>query len=295
MGWLRLTISSDASHIEAIGGLLEQFGAVSLSYTPVTDEPLFDEGGQGGGLWQKTAVAALLDEDTDLDILMACIRNRVGMEHIHGQHIAPLQDADWLERHKAGHGPLVYGGRLCVCPSWCEPPQAIDQVIRLDPGLAFGSGSHDTTRLCLEWLAGRDLAGQRLIDYGCGSGILGLAALAMGAEQVLAVDIDAQALAATRDNAARNGLSERISTGRPEILAGAADILIANILLNPLLQLAPRFAALLAPGGDLVLSGLLANQAGECLAAYRPWFKMDAPRYSNEWAMLCGYRNSRTD
>jgi ribosomal protein L11 methyltransferase len=295
MGWLRLTVSSDASHIEDIGALLEQFGAVSLSYTPVTDEPLFDEGGRGGEFWQETAVVALLDEDVDLDILMACIQNRVGREHIHAHNIMPLQDEDWLERYKTGHHPLVFGGRLCVCPGWCEPPPDIEHVIRLDPGLAFGSGSHDTTRLCLEWLAGRDLAGKRVIDYGCGSGILGLAALAMGAEHVQAVDIDAQALLATRENAVRNALSGRITTVRPDSVEGATDLLIANILLNPLLQLAPRFAGLVAHGGDLVLSGLLAHQTGECLAAYRPWFNMQEPRFSNEWAMLRGYRNSRTD
>lgn len=295
MGWLRLTINSDASHVDDIGNLLEQFGAVSLSYTPVTDEPLFDEAGRGGEFWQETAVAALLDEDVDLDVLMACIQNRVGSEHIHAHHIAPLQDEDWLERHKAGHEPLVYGGRLCVCPGWREPPQDMACIIRLDPGLAFGSGSHDTTRMCLEWLAGRDLTGKRIIDYGCGSGILGLAALAMGAERVQAVDIDAQALAATRANAARNALSDRIRTVRPDSLEGGAEILVANILLNPLLQLAPRFAGLVAPGGSLVLSGLLAHQTGECLAAYRPWFNMQEPRFSNEWAMLCGDRNSRPD
>lgn len=295
MGWLRLTISSDASRIEDIGALLEQFGAASLSYTPVTDEPLFDEGEQGGEFWRETAVSALLNEDVDLDILMASIRNRVGSEHIHDHQIAPLQDADWLERHKSGHGPLVYGGRLCVCPGWCEPPPDISCVIRLDPGLAFGSGSHETTRLCLEWLAARDLAGKQVIDYGCGSGVLGLAALASGAERVQAVDIDAQALAATRANAARNGLSERISVILPDRLEGGADILVANILLNPLLELAPRFAELVAVGGDLVLSGLLAHQTGECLAAYRHWFNMQDPCFSNEWAMLCGNRNSRTD
>lgn len=291
MAWLRLTISSDASHIEDIGALLEQFGAVSLSYVPMAGEPLFDEGEKDAVFWEETAVTALLDEDTDLDILIACLRNRVGAGHIHSHRIAPLQDEAWCERHKQEHGPMVFAGRLCVCPSWSEPPAGITHLVSLDPGLAFGTGSHPTTRLCLEWLASRDVRDRRIIDYGCGSGVLGLAALALGASHVHAVDTDSQALAATRDNADHNSLTGGISIGPPGSVAGVeADILLANILLNPLLALADQFAERVVPGGQLVLSGLLAQQAGECLEAYRPWFKMEAPRFSNEWAMLSGSR-----
>lgn len=290
MGWLRLTVSSDAAHIEAIAVLLDRFDALSISYVPVTAEPVFDEGAQSGALWRETAVIALLDEDVDLDILLACLCNQVGAEHIRSHHVEPLPDQEWSGRHKAAHGPLIYGGRLCVCPSWCDPPARVPFVIRLDPGLAFGSGGHPTTRLCLEWLAGAGLSGARVIDYGCGSGILGLAAAALGAAAVQAVDVDAQALAAARANAAGNGLAGCLRVSRPEELAGGADVLLANILLGPLLQLAERFAGLLAPGGRLVLSGMLAHQAEECLAGYRPWFKMEAPRFNNEWVMLCGSR-----
>lgn len=290
MGWLRLTVSTDAAHAGAIAEMLERFGAVSLSYVPLTKEPLFDEGAQSGALWRETGLIALLDESVDLDILMACLRNQVGAEHIHSHHVAPLQDEAWSERHKAAHGPLVYAGRLCVCPSWCDPPAHVSTVIRLDPGLAFGTGSHPTTSLCLEWLANADLSGMRVIDYGCGSGILGLSAAALGAMTVQAVDIDDQALAAATANAASNGLAGRIRVSRPEGLEGGADVLLANILLGPLLELTERFSELLVPGGRVVLSGLLAHQAEECLAAYRPWFKMEAPRFNNEWAALCGAR-----
>ena len=122
MGWLRLTVHSDAAHVEAIGALLEQFGAASLSYSAVTSEALFDEGEQRGGLWRETAVTALLDEDVDLDILLACLRNRVGDEHLHGHRIEPLLERDWVAAYRDGHGPRVYGGRLCICPHWCEAP-----------------------------------------------------------------------------------------------------------------------------------------------------------------------------
>jgi ribosomal protein L11 methyltransferase len=290
MGWLRLTVSTDAAHVEAIAEMLERFGAASISYVPLTKEPLFDEGEESGSLWRETGLIALLDESIDLDILLACLRNQVGAEHIRSHHVAPLQEEAWSDRHKAAHGPMVYGGRLCVCPSWCDPPAHVSAIIRLDPGLAFGTGSHPTTRLCLEWLAGAELSGARVIDYGCGSGVLGLAAAVLGAVAVQAVDKDAQALAAARANTAGNGLAGLIRVCRPEELESGADVLLANILLGPLLQLAERFAGLLAPGGRVVLSGLLAHQAEECLAAYQPWFKMEAPRFSNEWAVLCGSR-----
>lgn len=297
MGWLQLTISSDASHIEEIGELLEQFGAVSVSYLPRTDEPVFADDPDSGRYWERTAVMALLDEDIDIDILIMCIRNRVGTENIHRHHLQPLSDQSWGEAHKAGHGPMVYGHRrkLCICPSWSSAPPGIEHVIRLDPGLAFGSGTHATTSLCLEWLAEAELAGKTVIDYGCGSGVLGLAALKLGAARVLAVDIDDQALLATRANAGANHLADRVTVAAPaDMDTRPADILLANILLNPLLQLAADFYGLLRPDGDIVLSGLLASQAEECLDRYRPWFNMEAPRFRDEWAMLCGRRKAET-
>lgn len=296
MGWLKLTVSTGADHVNAVGELLEQFGAASLSYAPVTGEAVFDSGGGEAVFWEQTAVTALLDEETDLDILIACLRNRAGDGNIHGCEVAPLREEDWMAVHRRDHGPLVYGDSLCVCPTWSTPPAQAHPVIRLDPGLAFGSGSHPTTCLCLEWLARANVQGTTVIDYGCGAGVLGLAALALGADRVYAVDIDDQALAATRDNAARNSLSAGLEIGPPESLAGVgADILLANILLAPLLELAPRLTGLVAAGGSLVLSGLLAQQADDCLAAYQPWFKMEAPRFNQEWAMICGTRRTDPD
>lgn len=296
MGWLQLTIGSDASHIEEIGELLEEFGAVSISYIPQTEEPVFADDPTTATYWERTAVMALLDEDVDLDILVMCIRNRVGTENIHHHRIRPLQDRAWSESHKTGHEAVVFADKLCVCPSWCRPPDNITHVIRLDPGLAFGSGSHATTGLCLEWLAGIPLRDKRVIDYGCGSGILGLAALKLGAAGVVAVDIDEQALRATRENAVNNNLAGRIRVSAPaDMETGPVDILVANILLNPLLQLAPRFHELVRPDGYIVLSGILANQAGECLERYRPWFNMAEPTFRNEWAMLYGRRKADTD
>lgn len=296
MGWLQLTIGSDASHIEEIGELLEEFGAVSISYVPQTEEPVFADDPTTATYWERTAVMALLDEDIDLDILLMCIRNRIGTENIHHHRIRPLKDRAWSESHKAGHEPEVFADKLCICPSWCRPPDNISYVLRLDPGLAFGSGTHATTGLCLEWLAGVPLEDKQVIDYGCGSGILGLAALKLGAARVVAVDIDEQALRATRENAVNNNLADRIYVRTPaDMETGTVDILMANILLNPLLQLAPRFHELVRPDGYVVLSGILANQAEECLERYLPWFNMKAPSFRDEWVMLCGRRKADAD
>ena len=170
-------------------------------------------------------------------------------------------------------------------------PEAIR--IELDPGLAFGTGTHPTTALCLEWLDSRDIAGRQVVDYGCGSGILGIAAAKLGAGSVLAMDIDPQALIATRENAERNGVSDRIAvTGDPQLAAGSADVLLANILAGPLVELAPRFAAALVPGGRLALSGLLPEQADAVTGAYRPWFHIETTTTRDGWVLLGARRQT---
>lgn len=292
MDWLRLIITSHSQYIEPLGELLENFGALSLSYLPVTDESLFADNDNGSPYWQKTSVVALLDKNIDLDILLACIRNRIGTEQILNHRIEAVTDRHWIDNHKDEHGTLVYGNKLCICPSWCTEPDNIPFVIRLDPGLAFGTGSHQTTALCLEWLAAADLNQKHIIDYGCGSGVLALAAASLGAAVVDAVDVDPQALTATRMNVEKNRFTSIIKTCTDEsaLKAECADVLVANILLNPLLELVKVFASLVKPGGRLVISGLLSVQTAECLAAYSPWFMMNGPVFRDEWAMLHGVR-----
>jgi ribosomal protein L11 methyltransferase len=291
MAWLRLTFTSYPPCLQDLGALLEQFDAISISYAPVTGDPVFGDAAVAERYWERTSVSALFDQGIDTDILIACVRNRVGTDNILDCRVELVQDANWIEAHRSGFAPRIYGGRLCICPSWCERPAEIPHIIELDPGLAFGTGAHATTALCLEWLAGNDLAGKRVIDYGCGSGILALAAAALGAAEVQAVDIDPQALLATGNNAANNRLAHKIHTTLPgNGLMQQADLLMANILLNPLLELAPVFKGSLAGNGTLVLSGILATQAHECLKAYTPWFDMHGPVYRDEWAMLCGVR-----
>lgn len=278
-------------YLEDLSGLLEKFAATSISYIPATTEPIFGDESEKNRYWEQTSVSALFDADIDTDILIACIRNQTGTENILDIKIEPVGDTNWLEKYKTGFAPMIFGNHLCICPSWLPRPPQIEYVIELDPGLAFGTGTHATTGLCLEWLATHPITGKQVIDYGCGSGILALAAAKLGARQVEAVDIDPQALIATTANARNNGLESLITTALPaDFKPQAADILLANILLNPLLRLAADLAQMVVEGGDIVLSGILSTQAEECRKVYSRWFDMDAPVFRDEWAMLTGKR-----
>ena len=189
--------------------------------------------------------------------------------------------------------PMRFGRRLWVCPRWQTPPQPDDVTVMMDPGLAFGTGTHPTTALCLEWLDEHDIRDRTVIDYGCGSGILAIAAAKLGARQVWAVDYDPQALTATADNAAENGVGRRLSVHQPDELEELnCDILLANILAAPLLELAPRFAHLVRPNGQIVLSGILDEQADAVMAKYRAWFNMEPAATREEWVRLSGQRSN---
>jgi len=292
MSWLQLTLESDLESAEQLSELLEQFGAISVSLTAMSDEKIFGQAIEKDPvLWQQTRVIALLHEDTDLDTLLVCLRNRVGEGKIDKHEISMLQDRDWVNEFKSAHGVKIFADRLCVCPSWCELPKDDIPHIILDPGLAFGTGTHETTAACLEWLAENSIKDKTVIDFGCGSGILALAAVKLGAEKVYAVDIDPQALQASEANAKRNGITDRLVIANPDdIQLPGVDILLANVLLNPLQELASLFSQLVLPSGDLVLSGLLSTQAEECLEAYQSWFNMDEPVFKQEWCLLHGTR-----
>jgi len=292
MSWLQLTLESDLESAEQLSELLEQFGAVSVSLTAMSDEKIFGQAIEKDPvLWQQTRVIALLHEDTDLDTLLVCLRNRVGEGKIGKHEISMLEDRDWVNEFKSGHGVKIFADRLCVCPSWCDLPQDDIPHIILDPGLAFGTGTHETTAACLEWLAENDVKDKTVIDFGCGSGILALAAVKLGAKKVYAVDIDPQALQATEENAKRNEIKQRIHIAHPsDIQLPVVDVLVANVLLNPLQELANHFSELVRSSGDLVLSGLLSTQVQECLEAYQSWFNMDEPVFKQEWSLLHGTR-----
>jgi len=292
MPWLQLTLETDKDSAEQLSELLDQFGAISISLSAASNEAIYGQGViSEAELWDHTRITTQLHEDTDLDVLLVCLRDRVGAERIIRHHINLLKDKDWINEYKQGQRPIDFGEQLCICPSWCEPPEEVNHYIILDPGLVFGTGTHVTTALCLEWLANNDNNGQCVIDFGCGSGILALAALRLGATAAYAVDIDPQAIQATQENAERNHLTENMTIAHPdEIELPTADILLANILSGPLQELASDFAKKVKPQGKIVLSGILAVQTEDCLSTYASWFNMGPPLFRQEWALLQGTR-----
>ena len=301
MAWLQLELETNQTQAEELSELLEQFGAVSVSLTASSDEPLFDTQGQDPGedqiennnkkLWQKTRVIALLHPDSDLDIMLVCLRDRIGADNIYQHKIELLKDKDWVGEFKAEHQPLFFSDRVCISPSWCDQPENNIPTLVLDPGLAFGTGAHPTTSLCIEWLAENDLSNKVVIDYGCGSGILAMVAALLGARKVYAVDIDEQAIQAARENINRNNLTDKIVMAHvDDCELPVADVMVANILMNPLKDLREKFSQLIRPEGDIILSGILHVQAEECLDAYGACFNMDEPVFNSEWTRLHGIK-----
>jgi ribosomal protein L11 methyltransferase len=292
MVWFQFILESNSEGAELATELFEQFGAISVSLTAANEQLIIEQNpSQPEEFWERTQLTALLHEDTDLDVLLSSLRNRLGVELIKNHEVKLLPDKDWTREYEKSHGPKIYGDKLCICPGWHTPPANIEYVLNLEPGLAFGTGSHETTGLCLDWLVTNDIRDKRVIDYGCGSGILALSAIILGSKHVWAIDIDPQAINSTTTNAQRNHLEKKLTVNFPEkSKLPVVEILVANILLNPLKELAPRFADLLVSDGIIVLSGILAVQAEECLAAYQSWFTMNTPVYKREWALLTGNR-----
>lgn len=288
MGWLQLRLVATANRVEVVEDALLALGALSVTLADHRDVPILEPGVGETPLWPEVDLVALFDEDTDTAAAGAALAELLGeaARELPWEH---LEDRAWEREWLQYFAPLRFGERFWVCPSGTESPDPNAIVMHLDPGLAFGTGTHQTTALCLEWLATHEIAGRDVIDYGCGSGILGVAALLLGAASVRAVDIDPQALTATRDNAARNSIDPaQLVVGEPALLerAAPAGLLLANILAGPLIELAPRLAALVSPGGHAVLSGVLQTQAEAVRAAYLPWFTHLATAQRDEWCRI---------
>lgn len=292
MSWLQVSVAVAREQAQAAGEVLESHGAVAVSLAGADSEELLEPAPGEQPLWQQVMLHALMPAGVELKGL------RADLEAVAARatDVAFVGPQDWQNRWRVHAVRACFGGRLWVLPrdeplDADAPPGAV--VLRLDPGLAFGSGSHPTTRLCLAALAELPLAGARVLDYGCGSGILAIAACLLGAAEVVAVDHDPQALIATRDNAAENGVSSWVEVLDPGDLndapdtAGCFDLVIANILANPLVSLAPRLSGLTRVDGRLVLSGLLADQQAMILAAY-PRMQFDEPVTEDGWIRLDG-------
>lgn len=289
--FLQLTLDIGSRDPAPFEDALFELGAVSVTLEDAADDPVLEPAPGETPLWPTVVVKAVFAPGADADVLAACLAQAV--PDAPAPRFETLPDKAWEREWLKDFKPMRFGRRLWVCPGGL-PAGTPDAVrIELDPGLAFGTGTHPTTALCLEWLDAQDLAGLAVVDYGCGSGILAIAAAKLGAASVLAMDIDPQALIATHDNAERNDVTDRIAvTGDPRLAAGSADVLIANILAGPLVELAPRFAEAVRPGGHLALSGLLLEQADTVTAAYRPWFDIATAATRDSWALLAGRRRA---
>lgn len=291
--WLQLTLESSYHSLEQLEDALLQAGALAITLQDAAEQPVLEPLPGETPLWSHLRVTGLFDAQTDPHTLKAVLRRLLGDKNFPTCQVESLENRDWIRAWLDDFQPMRFGRRLWVCPTDCDAPPAEAITVWLDPGLAFGTGTHPTTALCLEWLDGADLDGKTVIDYGCGSGILAIAAAKLGASRVWAVDIDPQALLATESNAVRNQVREILTLGNPEaLLTTPVDILLANILAGSLIELAPRFSALVRPRGRLVLSGILAEQAEQVQAAYAPWFDVDAPRRREEWILLQAVRRS---
>ena len=291
MSWLQfeMTLGNlDAGRVEAA---LLSAGAHSVTFEDAGNTPIYEPDVSQPPSWSDTRVTALFPADTDTSAVRAVLFAALKLPHLPPHRITPLAERNWVREWLKEFKPTRFGKRLWICPTAYAPPDPGAVNILLDPGLAFGTGTHATTALCLEWLDSTDLAGKTVIDYGCGSGILAIAAARLGARRVWAADNDPQALAATRENARRNQTTPPMEISPPEALATVqADVLLANILAGPLMQLAPRFAGLVKPGGVLVLSGILVAQRKEIQSAYAPWFRFSGGVQREEWLRMDGLR-----
>lgn len=271
--------------------MFDECGALSVTLQDAADQPLFEPPPGATPLWSQVRVTALFEAGADVSRIEAALTNRFGADCVERLQIESLDDRDWVRAWMDGYAPMRFGEKLWIVPTGFEAPDPEGVNLLLDPGLAFGTGTHPTTALCLEWLDAHPPVDQVVIDYGCGSGILGIAALKLGAREVWAVDNDPQALTATQDNAERNGVAGRVKTCLPQHFPGVqADLLLANILANPLIELAPRFAGFVRPGAGLVLSGILAEQAESVRVAYTAAFTMHPPVQREDWVRLVGVR-----
>ena len=292
MTWRQLSLSCQASELEQVEDLLMELGALSISLSDAADEPIYEPLPGESPVWSESIVTATFGEDCDHESLAHQLAASLPRHLADRVTAGGFDDEDWVQAYRQHFGPLQAGEDLWIVPSWTQPPDPGATIIQLDPGLAFGTGSHPTTALCLAWLAAHNLDMLDVIDFGCGSGILAIAAIKLGAKRVQAIDIDEQALTACKSNMEMNAIDPlQIQTGLPdEIDSEAADLLLANILAGPLLQLAVRFAELVKPGGKILLSGILLSQLDDIQSAYSEYFDLDPATTREDWVCISGRR-----
>ncbi len=290
MPWLQLKLKSHEEYVEQIGDAISELGALSVTLMDAKDTPILEPAPGETPLWNDVLMMFLFDADIDTKAFLKLWHSNPLAKNCRSEKFELLEDKDWEREWMDRFHPMKFGSRLWICPSWKEIPDQNAVNVMLDPGLAFGTGTHPTTALCLEWLDSQDLNNKTLIDYGCGSGILAIAALKLGAKKVYAVDIDPQAILATKENAKRNGVfDERLIVDYPAAIEDTVtEIVIANILAGPLVELSQKIAGHCSKNGLIALSGILKNQATITREAYLQWFKMEEPAYKEDWSRLSG-------
>ncbi|ATW44341.1 50S ribosomal protein L11 methyltransferase [Glaesserella parasuis] len=292
MAWVQIRLNSTDREAEKISDFLEDIGAVSVTFMDSQDTPIFEPLPGETRLWGNTDVVALFDAETDMkEIVSTLVKSKLVATDF-SYKIEQIEDKDWEREWMDNFHPMQFGKRLWICPSWREIPDPNAVNVMLDPGLAFGTGTHPTTALCLAWLDSLDLTDKTVIDFGCGSGILAIAALKLGAKKAIGIDIDPQAILASQNNAEVNGVADRLqlflTKDQPQNLI--ADVVIANILAGPLKELAPQIITLVKPQGNLGLSGILATQAESVCEAYQNSFKLDSIMEKEEWCRITGIK-----
>lgn len=291
MPWIQIKLNATNETAEPISDMLmEETGALSVTFLDAHDTPVFEPLPGETRLWGDTDILALYDAEADTQWIIEQIRASQLLSADFAYKIEQLEDKDWEREWMDSFHPLKFGERLWICPSWREIPDPNAINVMLDPGLAFGTGTHPTTALCLEWLESLDLSGKTVIDFGCGSGILAIAAIKLGAERVIGIDIDPQALQASKDNAQRNGVADKLDVylpqDQPEGLI--ADVVVANILAGPLRELSPIIKGLIKPNGLLAMSGVLDTQAEDVATYYRDQLHIDPIAEQSEWCRISG-------
>jgi len=293
--WLQFVMNLDELDAEKIEAIFNRHGAWSVTLSDAGDNPVLEPGPGETPLWADTRMTGLFSADTDLQQLENDLLATLKLTELPRHRVECLENRAWEREWLKDFGPMQFGRRLWISPGDSTVQQDDAVVIRLDPGLAFGTGTHATTALCLEWLDSLELSGKTLLDYGCGSGVLAIAGLKLGCASALAMDIDPQALLATAQNAERNGVSGQLRIlGSTGAIAGSFEIVVANILAGPLVQFAESVTSTVSGGGMLALSGVLCEQAPAVMAAYEPWIEFEEPVFREQdgqtWSRLAGKR-----
>ena len=294
MPWLQLTLNTSGDSVDAIGDQMLALGALSITLVDAKDIPILEPGPGETPLWKDVKMMMLFDANINTKLTLQQWQSNDLYALSQDEKFELIEDKDWEREWMDRFEPMQFGSKLWICPSWKPVPDETAVNVILDPGLAFGTGTHPTTALCLSWLDSTDIEGKTVIDYGCGSGILAIAALKLGAQKVYAVDIDQQALIATTENAKRNNVfDDRLVIDYPEALKELqVDIVVANILAGPLVELSDRISSLCKTNGLLAISGILDNQADTTRAAYQRCFKMERPTFKKEWSLIYGQKQN---